>query len=137
MTSSASSGEATAAAIAQGSHVVSRVDVRRADPKLRRYQSKSMSALSPFRECRSCARPAPHICTGQNRELTALYRALRLFASTTQRRAYGSVSEERALRARVLALNLCAVLARYGAEEGMTDVRDEALAGYARASRAL
>ena len=46
-------------------------------------------------------------------------------------RAYGSVSEERALRARVLALNLCAVLARYGAEEGMTDMRDEALAGYA------
>ena len=52
-------------------------------------------------------------------------------------RAYGSVSDEQLLRARVLALNLCAVLARYAAEEGMLELRDEALAGYDRASRAL
>ena len=33
--------------------------------------------------------------------------------------AYGPVSEEQLLRARVLAVFLCAVLARYGAAEGL------------------
>ncbi|MBE2317885.1 phosphotransferase [Solirubrobacter sp. CPCC 204708] len=52
-------------------------------------------------------------------------------------RAYGRITEEQLLRAQVLALNLCAVLAVYAAEEGMSDLCDEALAGYERASRAL
>jgi aminoglycoside phosphotransferase (APT) family kinase protein len=52
-------------------------------------------------------------------------------------RAYGRVSEEQVLRSQVLALNLCAVLALYAAEEGMIELRAEALAGYERASRAL
>jgi aminoglycoside phosphotransferase (APT) family kinase protein len=47
---------------------------------------------------------------------------------------YGPVSEEQLLRARVLALNLCAILARYGAAEGNDAVRDEALAGLDRAA---
>jgi aminoglycoside phosphotransferase (APT) family kinase protein len=48
--------------------------------------------------------------------------------------AYGRVSEEQLLRARVLALNLCAILARYGAAEGKETVREEALAGLDRAA---
>ena len=51
--------------------------------------------------------------------------------------AYGPVDDATLLRARVLALNLSAVLARYGEQEGFTALRDEALAGYERASRAL
>jgi aminoglycoside phosphotransferase (APT) family kinase protein len=50
--------------------------------------------------------------------------------------AYGPVSEEELLRARVLALNLAAILARYGAAEGNDAVRDEALAGLERAAAA-
>lgn len=48
--------------------------------------------------------------------------------------AYGPVSEEQLLRARVLAVFLCAVLARYGAAEGLADVEREALDGLRRAS---
>ena len=48
--------------------------------------------------------------------------------------SYGAVTEEQLLRARVLALNLCAILARYGAAEGNDAVRDEALAGLERAA---
>jgi aminoglycoside phosphotransferase (APT) family kinase protein len=48
--------------------------------------------------------------------------------------AYGPVTEEQLLRARVLALNLMAILARYGAAEGNDAVRDEALAGLERAA---
>jgi aminoglycoside phosphotransferase (APT) family kinase protein len=47
--------------------------------------------------------------------------------------AYGPVSEESLLRARVLALFLSAVLARYGRTEGLVNVEAEALAGLRRA----
>jgi aminoglycoside phosphotransferase (APT) family kinase protein len=48
--------------------------------------------------------------------------------------AYGPVSEEQLLRARVIAVFLCAVLARYGAAEGLATVEREALDGLRRAS---
>jgi aminoglycoside phosphotransferase (APT) family kinase protein len=48
--------------------------------------------------------------------------------------AYGAVSEEQLLRARVVALSLCAALARYGHEEGMPSVEREAVAGLERAA---
>ena len=48
--------------------------------------------------------------------------------------AYGDVSEEQLLRARVIAIFLCAVLARYGAAEGLDDVAREAWDGLRRAS---
>ena len=48
--------------------------------------------------------------------------------------AYGPVGDERLLRARVLAVFLCAVLARYGAAEGLPDVEREAWDGLRRAS---
>ena len=44
------------------------------------------------------------------------------------------MSEEQLLRARVLAVFLCAVLARYGAAEGLPMVEREALDGLRRAS---
>ncbi|HET8756184.1 MAG TPA: phosphotransferase [Solirubrobacteraceae bacterium] len=50
--------------------------------------------------------------------------------------AYGPVSDDQLLRARVLALFLCAVLALYGHHEGMPALRDEALAGLDRTSTA-
>jgi aminoglycoside phosphotransferase (APT) family kinase protein len=46
--------------------------------------------------------------------------------------AYGPVSEESLLRARVLALFLSAILARYGRTEGLVSVEAEALAGLRR-----
>ncbi len=45
---------------------------------------------------------------------------------------YGPVAEEDLLRARVLALNLCAALAVYGHHEQHRNVKREALAGLAR-----
>ena len=48
--------------------------------------------------------------------------------------AYGPVSEEQLLRARVLAVFLCAVLARYGADEDLPGVEREARDGLRRAS---
>jgi aminoglycoside phosphotransferase (APT) family kinase protein len=48
--------------------------------------------------------------------------------------AYGPVTDEQLLRARVLALFLCGVLALYGDHEGMHALRDEALAGLDRAA---
>jgi aminoglycoside phosphotransferase (APT) family kinase protein len=50
--------------------------------------------------------------------------------------AYGDVPPDRLLRARVVALSLCAALARYGHEEGMPTVEREALAGLERATAA-
>jgi aminoglycoside phosphotransferase (APT) family kinase protein len=47
--------------------------------------------------------------------------------------AYGAMNEAQLLRARVLAINLCAVLARYGHHEGFEGVEREGLAGLARA----
>lgn len=47
--------------------------------------------------------------------------------------AYGPVSEAQLLRARALAVNLCAILAAYGHEEGMAGVEREALEGLERA----
>lgn len=47
--------------------------------------------------------------------------------------AYGPVSDAQLLRARALAVNLCAILAVYGHEEGMTGVEREARAGLERA----
>jgi aminoglycoside phosphotransferase (APT) family kinase protein len=46
---------------------------------------------------------------------------------------YGPVGDESLLRARVVALNLNAILARYGHVEGVPTTRDEALLGLARA----
>lgn len=46
--------------------------------------------------------------------------------------AYGPVSEEQLLRARTLALCLCAILAFYGHHEGMPNVEREALEGLER-----
>jgi aminoglycoside phosphotransferase (APT) family kinase protein len=48
--------------------------------------------------------------------------------------AYGPVPEERLLRARVIAIWLCAVLARYGHAEGMNSVAREAVGGLDRAA---
>jgi aminoglycoside phosphotransferase (APT) family kinase protein len=47
-------------------------------------------------------------------------------------RAYGPVAEERLLRARVLALCLCAALAAYARDRGFAGVEREALDGLAR-----
>jgi aminoglycoside phosphotransferase (APT) family kinase protein len=47
-------------------------------------------------------------------------------------RAYGPASDEQLLRARVLALSLCAALAAYGRHESLPQVEDEALAGLRR-----
>jgi aminoglycoside phosphotransferase (APT) family kinase protein len=47
--------------------------------------------------------------------------------------AYGPVREDQLLRARVLAINLCAILALYAHDEGMPAVENEALAGLERA----
>ena len=49
--------------------------------------------------------------------------------------AYGPVSEEQLLRARVLALSLCSALALYAHAESLPSVKREALEGLARASR--
>jgi len=46
--------------------------------------------------------------------------------------AYGPVSDDQLLRARVLALGLCAILALYGHHEGMPSVEREALDGLER-----
>jgi aminoglycoside phosphotransferase (APT) family kinase protein len=46
---------------------------------------------------------------------------------------YGPVSEEQALRARVLAVSLCAALAAYGRREGHRSLERECLAGLERA----
>jgi aminoglycoside phosphotransferase (APT) family kinase protein len=46
--------------------------------------------------------------------------------------AYGAVSEAQLLRARVLAANLCVILAVYGRDEGMSGVEREALEGLDR-----
>jgi aminoglycoside phosphotransferase (APT) family kinase protein len=48
--------------------------------------------------------------------------------------AYGPVTEEQLLRARVLAVFLCAALALYGHHEGMRAVEREALRGLTRAA---
>jgi aminoglycoside phosphotransferase (APT) family kinase protein len=48
--------------------------------------------------------------------------------------AYGAIDAERLLRARVVGIFLCTILARYGQLEGHRAVRDEALAGLARAA---
>ena len=48
--------------------------------------------------------------------------------------AYGPVTMEQLLRARVLALFLCAALAAYADYQGMDNVKREAIAGLARAS---
>ena len=45
---------------------------------------------------------------------------------------YGSVSDQQLLRARVLALSVCAALAAYGRDEGRPNVEREALAGLER-----
>jgi aminoglycoside phosphotransferase (APT) family kinase protein len=50
--------------------------------------------------------------------------------------AYGPVSEEQLLRARVLSLFLCATLAQYAHHEGMRALEAEALAGLERTSTA-
>jgi aminoglycoside phosphotransferase (APT) family kinase protein len=47
--------------------------------------------------------------------------------------AYGDVNEAQLLRARVLAIQLCAVLARYGRLEGLDGVEREGLEGLERA----
>ncbi len=49
--------------------------------------------------------------------------------------AYGPVSDEQLLRARVLAFSLCAALALYAHAESLPNVRREALDGLERASR--
>jgi aminoglycoside phosphotransferase (APT) family kinase protein len=46
--------------------------------------------------------------------------------------AYGAITEEQLLRARVLALFLCGVLAAYGAHEGRPSLTRAAIAGLAR-----
>jgi len=46
--------------------------------------------------------------------------------------AYGPVNEAQLLRARVLAVQLCAALAHYGRVEGNTGVEREAVAGLER-----
>lgn len=49
-------------------------------------------------------------------------------------RTYGPITEEQRLRARILALFLCAVLAVYADTESMVNVKREALAGLERAT---
>jgi aminoglycoside phosphotransferase (APT) family kinase protein len=48
--------------------------------------------------------------------------------------AYGDLSDEQLLRARVLAFYLCAILACYGDAQGLANVKREAVEGLARAS---
>ena len=47
--------------------------------------------------------------------------------------AYGPVREDQLVRSRVLAINLCSILALYAHDEGMPAVKAEALAGLERA----
>jgi aminoglycoside phosphotransferase (APT) family kinase protein len=47
---------------------------------------------------------------------------------------YGPLRDDQLLRARVLAINLCAILALYGHDEGMPAVEREALAGLERSA---
>jgi aminoglycoside phosphotransferase (APT) family kinase protein len=47
---------------------------------------------------------------------------------------YGPLRDDQLVRARVLAINLCAILALYGHHEGMPAVKNEALAGLERAA---
>ena len=47
--------------------------------------------------------------------------------------AYGPISDERLLRARVLAIFICAILAEYGTHEGLASITNESLAGLERA----
>lgn len=47
---------------------------------------------------------------------------------------YGGLSDDQLVRARVLAINLCAILALYGHHEGMTAVEREAMLGLERAA---
>jgi len=49
-------------------------------------------------------------------------------------RAYGPVTDDQLLRARVLALSLCAALAAYGHEDRLPNVKREALDGLERAA---
>jgi len=50
--------------------------------------------------------------------------------------AYGPVTDDQLLRARVLAFSVCAALAAYGHEEGLANVEREALDGLERAATA-
>jgi aminoglycoside phosphotransferase (APT) family kinase protein len=67
-------------------------------------------------------------------DLPLLWSALPADARRGFLAAYGPVSEEQLLRARVLAVFLCATLALYGRHEGLPALEREALAGLERAA---
>jgi aminoglycoside phosphotransferase (APT) family kinase protein len=74
------------------------------------------------------------ICRGDPAiDLSLLWSLLPADARTDFIAAYGPLTDEQLLRARVLAINLCSILALYAHEEGMTAVKQEALAGVERA----
>jgi aminoglycoside phosphotransferase (APT) family kinase protein len=75
------------------------------------------------------------ICVGDpSVDLTLLWSLLPPAGRADFLAEYGPLREDQLLRARVLAINLCAVLALYGHHENLPAVRDEALAGLHRAA---
>lgn len=74
------------------------------------------------------------ICRGDpSIDLTLLWSLLPASARTDFLAAYGPITDDRLLRARVLAINLCSVLLLYGHHEGMAEIEREARAGLERA----
>lgn len=75
------------------------------------------------------------VCRGDPAiDLTVLWMLLPPPARAAALGAYGPVADEQVLRARVLALFLCATLAVYGRHEGLRGLEDEAVAGLTRAA---
>ncbi len=66
-------------------------------------------------------------------DLQLAYAFLPLAAREVFFAEYGAISEESEIRARVVALSLGAILARYGRDEGLPEIEQEALASLDRA----
>jgi aminoglycoside phosphotransferase (APT) family kinase protein len=66
-------------------------------------------------------------------DLTLYWSLLPVSARPDFLAAYGPVRDDQLVRSRVLAINLCSILALYAHDEGMPEVKAEALAGLERA----
>jgi aminoglycoside phosphotransferase (APT) family kinase protein len=75
------------------------------------------------------------VCRGDPAiDLTLLWSLIPAAARPDFLAAYGPVRDDQLLRSRVLAINLCSILALYAHDEGRQAVEREALAGLARAA---
>ena len=68
-------------------------------------------------------------------DLVLYWSLLRLEGRAEFREAYGTITDDQLLRARILALFLCGTLAVYGHHEGMPGLKREALMGLDRTIR--